>query len=505
MLDIKHWAVVDVMKWLLSQVVVAALLWIPTCSYHGDPPAGKKPAPPDHEATKITLHPMPETRPALRYQLLPPLLDRHPGNAAVHWNALSAERTAFLTEYGKRGGMLEKVQEWMLIPLVIRARSNCAPKNPRSTSFLMACRTVLWITPRASDSCDWQLPIREGRVYSISLPEAQITRMWGDMLAAKVHGEVADMKYADAVRTLQTGFALARHAAQGPTLVHGLIGTAIAGRMTNQVEQFVQRPGAPNLYWALASLPSPLIDFRAAYEFEMNGFVLHFTELQGLDKKTMSKEEWAALLGRFTHDFFTFSTFIGNVNAPGCPGPSELSCMGKMLLGYPRAKKYLIDRGRAKAEVEAMPQAQVVLLYTLAFYEELRDNVFKCMYLPYPQANIALQRTEADLKRRRDEELIPIAGMLLSSASSVKEAETRMQWIIARLRVLEALRIYAAAHDGKLPDQLGDIHEVPVPVNPFDDQPFTYRRDGNHALLGCESGPRSLPWRYEIIMARTAH
>jgi hypothetical protein len=71
---------------------------------------------------------------------------------------------------------------------------------------------------------------------------------------------------------------------------------------------------------------------------------------------------------------------------------------------------------------------------------------------------------------------------------------------VAQLRVLEALRMYAAAH-GKLPDKLSEITEVPVPVNPFDGKPLTYRRDGDKAELGCEvEGPRNQPWRLEITL-----
>ena len=44
---------------------------------------------------------------------------------------------------------------------------------------------------------------------------------------------------------------------------------------------------------------------------------------------------------------------------------------------------------------------------------------------------------------------------------------------IALLRHVEALRIYAAEHDGKLPAQLADII-VPLPSDPVTGKPFTY-------------------------------
>ncbi len=32
--------------------------------------------------------------------------------------------------------------------------------------------------------------------------------------------------------------------------------------MLGRCEELIAQPGAPNLYWALSSLPSPVIDFR---------------------------------------------------------------------------------------------------------------------------------------------------------------------------------------------------------------------------------------------------
>ena len=74
---------------------------------------------------KITLHPMPEARPALKYLLLPSFFDCRPGNAAVLWNRIPAERQAFFNDFNKPGGTWDRVEEWMAIPL----------GDPRKNSF----------------------------------------------------------------------------------------------------------------------------------------------------------------------------------------------------------------------------------------------------------------------------------------------------------------------------------------------------------------------------------
>jgi hypothetical protein len=52
--------------------------------------------------------------------------------------------------------------------------------------------------------------------------------------------------------------------------------------------------------------------------------------------------------------------------------------------------------------------------------------------------------------------------------------------------VVEALRLYAAGHEKRLPETLASIVEVPVPEDPGTGRPFEYKRDGDRATL---SGP----------------
>ena len=47
----------------------------------------------EQKALRITVHPAPEPRPALKYQLLPELLDRRPGNAAVDYGKVTPQRS----------------------------------------------------------------------------------------------------------------------------------------------------------------------------------------------------------------------------------------------------------------------------------------------------------------------------------------------------------------------------------------------------------------------------
>jgi len=59
----------------------------------------------------------------------------------------------------------------------------------------------------------------------------------------------------------------------------------------------------------------------------------------------------------------------------------------------------------------------------------------------------------------------------------------RLDRHVAALQCVEAIRLYAAAHDGKFPKELISITEVPVPNDPVMQKPFVYRRTGYNAVL----------------------
>ena len=60
---------------------------------------------------------------------------------------------------------------------------------------------------------------------------------------------------------------------------------------------------------------------------------------------------------------------------------------------------------------------------------------------------------------------------------------------IAALRCVEAVRLYAAAHDGQLPASLEDVKDVPLPLDPVHGKPFEYRVVGDRAFFACPPFP----------------
>ena len=456
--------------------------------------------PEEQKIVQIVLYPAAEPRPALKYQLLPPFLERRPGNAAVWWNRLPAERNGFFNELYAENGPWDKAEKWMAIPIGDPREKAYREKEFANDIGMFRSGGIFRDIERAArfESCDWEQPIREGNYIAMTLAEIQGSRSYARLLTAKAHLEIVEGKYDEAVRTLQCGYAEARHVSQSQTIVSGLVGVTITLIMSNQVQQFIQQPDAPNLYWALSTLPRPFVDMRPGAEAESNILYLQFPELRDLDKKKLSPDEWRELLKRIVDNLCqNFGAWSGQG-----PVPTRQAGMAAFTMGYPGAKRYLIDRGRSAAEVEAMPVAQVILLYTVQVYNELSDEQFKWFFLPASEASDGPRRAEKSFIEavRAKREIIPLASLLLPASTTAKSAETRTEWVVAKLRIFEAMRLYAATHDGRWPDHLTDITEVPIPPNPFDGKSFVYERQGSKAILTSEHGPRGEPWRHEITL-----
>ena len=78
----------------------------------------------------------------------------------------------------------------------------------------------------------------------------------------------------------------------------------------------------------------------------------------------------------------------------------------------------------------------------------------------------------------------------------------------AAMRCVEAIRHYAAKHEGKLPASLADVKELPIPSDPLTAKPFEYALDGDKATLSLAKPAEKKPnpnelLRYYLTMQRT--
>jgi hypothetical protein len=457
-------------------------------------PAAAQPQQP--ETIKLTLSPAGESSPALKYLLLPEMSEQTPGNAVMeYYRAFSPE---WWSNVRKRE-VMEKVEKVLSTPL-----AELKDSDVKWVTTFRALREVDRGARRAY--CDWEMvPRHKEEGVFLMLPDVQAMREFATFLAARARLEMAEGRLDDAVYTLQTGFALARHVGDGTMLIQALVGVAVANQMLVQLEELLRQPGAPNLYWALTDLPRPFVDLRHPLQGEKLWLFGTFPELREVDNPHLAPRQRERLQD-------VAGQFLSNQWDGGPAGPSDvatrLAVIAVVAKAYPAAKQALIAAGRKPAEVEALPALQVVLSESLRDYDRHRDNAFKWMALPYPQARPGLERAEKALKESTARlEGIRIAQAMLPATIKVYSATTRLDRRIAALRCVEALRLYAAAHDGKLPAALDDIKDVPVPGDPMTGKAFAYQVSGDTATLsaGVPPGEPAVPYNalvYEVTFRK---
>jgi hypothetical protein len=451
----------------------------------------------------LTLRPVGPPLPSFQYELVP-ARDLVKNNAALLWHRalhLLADARPAGKDFYEAQQKLEAVRDQR--PL------NEFPKD-EVRAFLKPFANVFKEMEAAAkcDSCDWGTDQRiatEG--IGFLLPDAQKMRELAVLVSLRARLHAAEGKVDLALRDVQTGFALARSAAQGPTLIHFLIGIAVATQMVREVEQVMQVPDCPNLYWSLTALPRPLIDLKKPMEGELRSMEATIPIPKDVDKGPMSPEDALAALDRLWAGIQKLTDESDRLGIP----QSRLGLAAYITMRHPSARKSLLAAGKTEAELDAMPPAQVVMLDSLIRFRNLRDEHFVWFNAPYAEAMQGMRRSEARIHEVGQspslDYLQTMLLLLLPAVDKVYAAEVRTERRIASLRAVEAVRLHAAKNDGKLPATLADVTEVPIPADPATGQPFEYAVEGNRFTITVAPPPGGKPeqgnaWKYVVTVTR---
>ena len=196
---------------------------------------------------RLEVQAAPAPRPALRYLLLPEIKEMNPGNPIFNYFKCSMEQQSFLFDeeaYRRR-------EELLAMPL----------KELPAKEVQEYGRSALSEVDRAArlDKPDWQILLKlKTDGFFLLLPDVQQMRGLARALNVRFRAEVALGRFDDAIRTAKTMFAMSRHMGEHPTLIGNLVGIAIAAIAIGPLEEMLEQPGCPNLYWALTNLPDPV-------------------------------------------------------------------------------------------------------------------------------------------------------------------------------------------------------------------------------------------------------
>lgn len=463
---------------MLRLLLVLAIPLLAVATLHGQNPAKDAPNEPPREpdpelwTTKLSITATPAPRPLLKYELLPSLRERTPGNAAIGYQRAIILRPEWPRDPKKSQEQSDLLDRWNSLPVE-------QLPTAKMQAFLSAYRDLLMELDDSARRtyCDWQTEKLKADDIGRLLPSVQGHRELQRILSLKCRMELSEKKYPEAIRTLQTGFQSAKYVGEGSTLIEYLVGQAMAAIMISRVDDWIGQPDAPNLYWSLTTLPRPLLDPRVALDGEVRFQESFLPALKEMERGPVSEE-------LATNTLTNWCKTLGRGDSPELGGLENLAnnvgIATMAVLHAPAAKKDLLARGIAKNDVEAMPAAQAVLLRSIYRHREVWDDQVKCFSLPIHQAFAELDRIERQAKKARtqakDDALFAAMSLLYPAVQKVHFAHARFERRIALIRTLEAIRMQIATDGGTLPKSLENVTVVPVPDDPFLAKPFEYER-----------------------------
>lgn len=467
---------------------------------------------------RLTLHPRAEPTPALKHRLLPNEADMIDGNAAVHY----LKAMGFLEQQPSRARLHEiyseaaeraNRQEKGYAEVPPFAWQSMRPEElplDEVQEFLRLTSFQRWPLEEAAQRrrADFDRHLRElDEVWAYLLPEIQEMRELARMQRLRCRVAIAEGDSDEAIAILGQQYAMARHLGQDVFIVSALVGIAIEGIAWEDALHLIRQPGAPNLYWAFATLPRPLVDIRHALDYEPQWLSMGVKVLREVDETPRPDGYWQAFIDRLIPQLGSLKVELSEagVSLPDDPVAARAAFAGLIAAAYPGAKQYLIEMGELDAEtVEAYPTAQVFFLAMLRYHDERHQEALKWTHLPYWQAKDRLRALDDKQREQADRfgwVTLPAEWAGLRGSTHAVEATARFDQQLALIQTIEAIRMGGAANGGRLPESLADL-PVPAPVDPATGKSFDYRYHGSYAILSSDTTPHV---RYRFVLRFSDH
>jgi hypothetical protein len=337
------------------------------------------------------------------------------------------------------------------------------------------------------ENCDWESPWHEAGLSTL-LPQLSPLRTIARILKVRALRQIEQGKIDDAVKTMRLGYEMAGKVGERGVLVCGLVSLSMTMTMDECLEQLMNRPDAPNLYWALSEFPGTRSTLSASVDGESQWWVNAVPNLaQAWRGQDLSAEQWRAI-------FDYLSSAISD------PHPTGSEIVGKTSpeLMQEAREQYAQSHHVTPEQAASVDPLVVVGPFYLSQLRIARDNAFKMRGMAIP-LQLALSKKYGD-ENTRLQHAQP-ANLFLQTLSNFHNAYwnfARVDRQLAALTAVEAIRSYAAANSGALPAQLSDITETPVPLNPATGKPFEYRVDNGTATLSDSNSEGPLTYTIRI-------
>jgi hypothetical protein len=337
------------------------------------------------------------------------------------------------------------------------------------------------------------------------LPHIDYQRELARYLESKADWEIRNGNYTDAIKTIKVGLALGKHAknATPVTLIGFMIGCAINQSMQKQLLHLAAQPNSPNLYLALTQLNHNDDDaLTNAIDAERNFFLGEYASRDTLDNlDSASDAECKDILEKMTNTLFILSD-VSNSSSKNIDNSEKkysttqtLAFSTLCILSYLPAKQRLRDKGLSDEKIESLSIYQVITPHLIERIQLAYDMLCIETSFKSDESHEAFKfESNNKMKWLDSNNSSPIdiyLDLFLPSAAMTKIAYQREIQTLDRLKIVEAIRYYAAVHEGNLPESLDEIKEIAVAkICPITGKPYKYKVEGKTFSIDYNSSPR---------------
>ncbi len=346
---------------------------------------------------KLTITPAAEPNPAMKYRLTVEPHKTIAGNAITHYlrsfgeNSLNSCWKAATDQFG------EEVYDWSGNEVPIRDLP--LEKVREVSSFFDNYVNGNIVRATKCRVVDWGLAEEDlsgMEVVTFLLPSVQQTRSISRALAIQTRFAIAEGRYDDAVGLLRMNYQLGQNVSKMKFLVSELVGIAEIGIANQTMIDLIAAENSPNMFWALAELPRPIINLQDCIRLEVSIGTRLIPELRDVESADHSRQEWKRILDK-TIDAMNS---VGLMNGQSQTAISKIPTIAIALASYPEAKSRLIENGFSVQQVEAMSVAQVLVIDLVIDYRSIAENFEKSIYVPYFDSRMVIAAAEDAFQQR---------------------------------------------------------------------------------------------------------
>ncbi len=322
--------------------------------------------------------------------------------------------------------------------------------------------------------CDWGIAIEDMRgkqLLQMEFPAIRSASSISWTLVLKTRAAIKQGEFEKATELLRMHYTLAQNVSRLNDSIAILTAAQCLSRANMTLLEFVAQPNAPNMYWAIAQLPHPIISDVAAMETRLAMFENLVPEFTEIDESQWSDQRWKRVAMEVFETLADAKTLGSASGETGEKMDAEALFLKASLAGVTTAKKRLLAAGTDAMKIEKMSVSQIMLLDAKHEYEKAKSEFQTMIYMPIPDSIL--------MQRRRNEAYSPeslqnnLGANIFNTFGPLnlhlQVAEVQQE--LDLIRIIEAMRLHAA-ETGSLPLSLDEIKSVSIPLDPVTGKPF---------------------------------